>query len=161
MELSKKNKKNFDEIFSFIDLKLSARNTAISQRPFCAVIEFVEDFIIEIKGDTKDDYHNKKWFKHLYNYSADWYRERYGSAFHSKTKNDYKGVILIYHTPFEIRIPQTIVKKDDDGISKWITFPNEILPEEHVIDWIVTAPNFDKSGGLIEDVLNQIKNIGV
>lgn len=160
MELSEKNKEDFGKIFTLIDLKLSASNIAISLRPFLAVSEFVEDFIIEIKGDTKDNYHKEKWFKHLYNYSVDWYKDRYGSAFDSKPKNYFKGVILIYQTPFEIRIPQTIVKKDDDGISKWITFPNDILPEENVNDWLVTAPNYDKTEENIGDILNQIKNIG-
>ena len=160
MKLSAKNRKDFNEIFSLIDLKLSAINTAISQRPFLAACEFVEEFISEIKGDTKKDYHTKNWFKDLYKYSITWYTKRYGSALYSKSKNYFKAVIFIYNSPFEIHIPEILVKKDDDGVHKWITFPNEVLPEENIIDWIINPPNFKKNEDIIRQINHQIKEVG-
>lgn len=160
MQLSDKNKKGFNEIFSLIDLKLSVANTEISMRPFWATCEFVEEFITEITGDTKEDYQTKEWFKELYKYSVDWYEERYGLALNSKSKEFFKGLILIYHTPFEIHIPKSLVKRDNDGIHKWITFPNEILPEEKIIDWIIDPPNLENYKESTDHILDQIKEVG-
>ena len=83
------------EQLEIIDEVLSKRETSLTQRPFEAAFFFVKECILEIKGDTKDDFWEKKWFADIYGWIEEWYRERYGDALKYNGKDNAKGVARV------------------------------------------------------------------
>jgi HEPN domain-containing protein len=127
-----------------IDEILAKRGTALNQRIFDAAIFFVSECIIEIKGDTKDDFWGKKWFSDIYHWTEDWYRERYGDALEDRERNQTIGVVRVYSTPFSLSIPLTLTKPEDPGKTAWLIFPITVMSDENPYEWIHPKPNLEQ-----------------
>ncbi len=152
--------KQFYEILDLIDSGLATQNIPINQRALSASIEFLTKFVEQISedgviiDDFKSDFYDKKWFGSLYKQIEKWYCDKYGEAYNSYTKSTISGVVSIYNSPFKVIIPLTVDGKiEESGNKRWVTFPNSVLDNEDVIDWIENPPNLDK---LNEDILHEL-----
>ena len=63
-----------------IDEHLAELRVPIPDRILQAALLFVEHNILEIEGDSKDDFIDKVWFQTIYRTIHEWYKERYGAA---------------------------------------------------------------------------------
>ena len=135
---------------------LAESQKPLSERPLAAALDFVEYCIVEIKGDTKDKFLEKEWFKSIYKLTKQWYDERYDAA--RKSRNDYTalGAVLIYKTPFEINIPLSIAQEWEGDDKRWFCLPISIHENENVFDWIKNKPNLEK---MSETELESLKKI--
>ena len=127
----------FDEL-------LAEEQMPLHQRPFAATIQFVTYCIVAIEGDDKDNFLEKAWFKSFYQLVSGWYSNRYGDAMKLDRDDSSLGVVLIYDTPFKMKIPLSIPGKKESAIKRWFCLPNEVLEKENVFDWIVKPPNLNK-----------------
>jgi len=129
----------------------------LSERPLAAAFYFVNYCIVEIEGDSKDKFLEKEWFRSIYKLIKQWYKERYAEAL--KITNDYTalGVLLIYKTPFQLKIPLSIDQEQVSVDKRWFCLPISVLDVENVIDWIENKPNTDNMSG--DDFENLKKNI--
>jgi len=135
----------------FLDVQLpifedgyARKRIPLGERPLRASIEIVEFCIVEIKNENKEDYTEKAWFKWLFQCVLDWYKNKYGEAMQGNTSSERfaKGIILIYGMPFELSFPLTLIQPKIPGETFWLHWPNEVLPEEDVLRYIVKGPNF-------------------
>lgn len=129
------------EQLTVIDDILSKRGTSLIQRPFEAASLFVNECIVEIEGDTKDDYWGKKWFSDIYHWTEEWYRERYGEALKNGGEKNAKGITRVYGTPFALDIPLTLTEPEDLGKTVWLIFPITVMPNETPVNWLQPKPN--------------------
>jgi len=139
---------------------LAESQKPLSERPLAAAFYFVDHCIVEIKGDSKDNFLEKDWFKSIYQLIKEWYKERYSDAI--KKSNDYMalGVFLLYKTPFLLKIPLSIAQEKVGDDKRWFCLPSSVLEDENVIDWIDKKPNIDKlAGGDFENLKNNITDI--
>ncbi|MEA3358400.1 MAG: HEPN domain-containing protein [Thermodesulfobacteriota bacterium] len=126
-----------------IDQMLSENQEPLSKRPLAAALFFVNHCIIEIKGETKENFLEKEWFRSVYRLIKKWYEERYGYAL--KETSDYValGIVLIYNTPFQLSIPLSISQEKEGTDKQWFCLPCSVIDDENVIDWIVKKPNIE------------------
>lgn len=136
---------------------LAESQKPLSERPLAAAFYFVDYCIVEIKGDSKDKFLEKEWFRSIYKLIKQWYKERYSDAL--KITNDYMalGVFLIYKTPFQLKIPLSIAQEQVGDDKRWFCLPNSVLDGENVIDWIENKPNTENMSG--DDFEKLKKNI--
>jgi hypothetical protein len=52
-----------------------------------------------------------------------------------------RGIVLIFETPFEVHFPLEVFRTGSPGDNFWVVFPNTVLPEENVVDWLTSPPN--------------------
>jgi hypothetical protein len=127
----------FDEIFA-------EELMPLHQRPLAATIQFIEYCIVDMKGDTKEDYLKKPWFKSTYQLVCKWYLDRYGDAMKLKRHNSSLGVVMIFDTPLKISIPLSVAGKKESATKRWFCLPHEVLENENVFAWIEGTPNLLK-----------------
>ena len=139
----------FDEI-------LAESQKPLTERPLAAAFYFVDYCIVEIKGDTKEKFLEKEWFKSIYKLIKQWYKERYADAL--KISEDYiaLGVVLIYKTPFQLKIPLSITQEPEGEDKRWVCLPSSLLDGENVIDWIENKPNINN---MSRDELKDLQKI--
>lgn len=123
---------------------LAESQKPLSERPLAAAFYFVDYCIVEIKGDTKDKFLEKEWFKSIYKLIKEWYDERYGAARNSCKDSIALGATLIYKTPFELNIPLSISQEWEGDDKRWFCLPISIHENENVLDWIKNKPNLEK-----------------
>ena len=123
---------------------LAESQKPLHERPFAAALYFVDYCIVNIKGDTKENFFEKEWFRSIYKLIKQWYQERYGTAL--KANNDYTalGVVLIHKTPFQLNIPLSIAQEKEGNDKRWFCLPISIQDNENVFDWIENKPNLEK-----------------
>lgn len=126
-----------------IDEILAKRGSELIMRPLEAAIFFVEECIVEIKGDTKEDFAEKKWFADIYRWTYGWYRERYGDALNDRKREYGKGIVRVYGTPFALNVPLTVTEDEDPGNTVWLIFPDSLMPDEIPTDWLHPKPNLE------------------
>lgn len=126
-----------------IDSQLAKNGTPIPTRPFQAAAAFVKLAVVEIEGDTKDDYISKPWFKPIYESVERWYRHRFGAAFESQSKESMTGACMILDDVFEINVPNTLRKIEKEGETAWLIFPTDVQEGENPSDWLVRPPNLE------------------
>lgn len=152
-------KDHVEEALITFDECLAAKNVPVPQRPFHAAAMFVSYCIDEIEGDKKTNFWGKAWFTHIYKIADDWYHNRYAQAMTSNSNQGKKarGIVLIFATPFEVNFPLEVFRPGTPGETFWMVFPNTVLPEEHVLDWLTHPPNLSSlSTQEIEDGKRQI-----
>lgn len=143
----------FDEI-------LAERQKSLSERPLAAAFYFVNYCIVEIEGDTKENFLEKGWFKSIYKLIKQWYKGRYGDALKITEDDIALGVVLIYKTPFQLKIPLSIAQEQEGDDKQWFCLPSSVLDGENVIDWIEHKPNIDNmSGDELKDLQKHISDI--
>ena len=103
-----------------------------------AARHFVDHLILEINGDTKENYLLKPWFASIFVPIQDWYKSRYGET-QVHPKPVLAGALKHHGAFFLLRIPLTVIKPQGDGTC-WLTFAKNVLPEEEPASWIVNGP---------------------
>ena len=115
---------------------LAEAQKPLSERPLAAAFYFVDYCIVDIKGDSKDNFLEKEWFKSIYKLIKQWYDDRYGSARKYSKDSFALGVALIYKTPFELKIPLSIAQEWEGNDKRWFCHPTSVHENENVFDWI-------------------------
>lgn len=114
-----------NDLYSFIDQQLpifdeilAKEQKPLHQRPLAATLFFVTYCIVKIKYDGKiielnkeSDYCEQKWFNYLYKLIKKWYINRYSDAMNHNSIEFALGVVLIYDTPFQLKIPLAIAEE--------------------------------------------------
>jgi HEPN domain-containing protein len=135
---------------------LAESQKPLSERPLAAAFYFVDYCVVDIKGESKDNFFEKKWFKSIYKLIKQWYDGRYGAAQKSSKDSIALGAMLIYKTPFELNIPLSIAQEWEGDDKRWFCLPISIQENENVFDWIKNKPNLEK---MSEVDLENLKNI--
>jgi len=128
------------EQMPLFDELLSSENVPLSQRPLQAAIRFVKYCVVEVEGDDdKEHPFGKRWFTALYEAVAKWYTDRYAAALKTEEDNAV-ALVPIFHTTFRVKVPLALLgPRENNRI--WVTLPNEVLPGEEVLKWILNPPN--------------------
>lgn len=124
-----------------LDEALAKSGWAVTKRPMEAARFIVDELIIDIKGDTKDNYLQKSWFASIFLPVQAWFIKRYGTA-QVHPKRDAYGVVKHFGALYLIRVPLTLTKPQEDGTC-WLTFAKEVLPEEDATTWVLNGPSLD------------------
>lgn len=122
-----------------IDSFLAQQQVDVSARTLDASRTFVEYFVEDVEGDTKDKYWERPWFSIIFWHVRKWYQERYGDQL-LKPRRALPGLVFINHTPFKLSIPMTESEAEEPGKS-WLRFPvkpDQSLPLEA---WFESPPN--------------------
>ncbi len=83
--------------------------------------------------------HRKTWLETLYVAVAKWYADRYAAALKTEEDNAV-ALVLIFHATFRVKVPLALfAPRENNRI--WVTLPNEVLPGEEVLKWILNPPN--------------------
>lgn len=140
-------KERLYQLLPFIDERLRADDTKLSQRAFHAAFIIVKEFVVEISGDdNKDDFAEKPWFAIIFHHVRNWYRETYGDALVRDHNNKALGVLLIRELPVEFVIPLTTSRVEVPNETAWLGFPINIGDDENPLDWLKGAPTLGKLG---------------
>lgn len=124
-----------NETLPMIDEYFDRINHEVHKRPFLAACQIVDFFILDIKGDTKDNYLVKPWFVELCHRVGDWYARRYGEAIILPPERTLRGLLMHHSTLYQVIIPTTL-KEPGENDTTWIKFPIEIFPNENIFEWI-------------------------
>jgi HEPN domain-containing protein len=128
------------EALPWIDQQFSKDGKAVSSRPLAAARIIVEHFLVEIKGDTKENYLTKLWFKGIYDPISRWYEARYGEDLTCSRYEQTRGLVLYFGVPLLFRMPLVIHDQPEPDGTTWLRFPKEVLAQERPLDWIDTPP---------------------
>ena len=169
----------FDDIVAIllpeIDEMIASRGEPLFGRPQRAAMIIVEHCIIEIRGESKDNYFTKPWFGALLAAVIDWYDKVYGEAMLSRIAQSHTAVIVIRHTPTALEVPLTLTSPIAEDNTFWITLAADVLPGENPIDWLVHPPKLSElseeqlgqaassaalTGGLVRRISNGLMTIG-
>jgi len=123
-----------------IDEGLASHGESLLGRPYRATVFIVEHCIVEIKGESKDEYHIKPWFGALLAAVIDWYDKVYGDAMRFRSPQCHTAVIAIRQTPTALEIPLTLTTPIAEDNTLWLTFTASLLPDENPLDWLVRPP---------------------
>lgn len=129
---------HLDDFLPHLDQALSTAGMPISERPMEAAKFFVDHLVLEIKGDTKENYLLRPWFASIFRPIQDWYKKRYGEV-QVHPKHTLIGAIKHHGALYPLRIPLTVIKPQGDGTC-WLTFATDVLPGEDPTSWIVNGP---------------------
>lgn len=124
-----------------LDKALANAGKSVSERPMEAARFIVDEVIVDIKGDTKDNYMEKPWFALIFLSVQNWFKKRYGIA-QVHPKRDAHGVVKHFGALYLLRIPLTLSKPQGDGTC-WLTFAKDVLSEEDATGWILNGPSLD------------------
>ena len=127
------------ETLPWLDEAFAKEGKPVHERPFSAARIIVEHFIVQIEGDTKDNYLTKLWFGGIYQPIYKWYENRYGEALTRPRQAQTHGLVLYLGTPLKFRLPLVLTEPGEDGTT-WVRFPKEVLPAEEPLDWIIDPP---------------------
>ena len=157
-----------NETLPMIDEYFDRINLEVHKRPFSVACHIVDFFIVDIKGDTKDNYLVKPWFVELCHCVADWYEKRYGEKQIQSPEHALRGLVMHHSTLYQLTIPITL-KTPGERNTTWIKFPIEVFPSENIFDWIVPnlpvetftskkRTNFAKQISIVASYLRVINN---
>lgn len=116
----------------------------MSQRVTQAAILFVQDWIIEIKGDDRTDFYVKPWFAIIHHHVNEWYQDNYGPALERGKDSVATGIVIVRGVPVEVRVPLTRSTVETPGETVWLHFPVTIEDGENPESWLVGSPSIDK-----------------
>lgn len=134
-----------------VDESLAKQGFALSQRPLRASLIIVNHCILEIEGDTKEDYWSKSWFKVIFSAVEKWYEKRYGNALQHQKSDKVVTVVSIFGTPFRADVPLVVKEPPLPDKTFWLCFPISVAESEDHMSWIVDPPNFDISTAVERD----------
>ena len=150
------------EALPWIDQQFTKDGMAVSSRPLAAARIIVEHFLVEIKGDTKESYWSKLWFKGIYDPISRWYEARYGEELTRSRYEQTRGLVLYFGVPLLFRMPLVIHDQPGPDGTTWLRFPKEVLAHERPLDWIETPPPLAnmpaKRKNALEDTTRNIAN---
>jgi hypothetical protein len=125
-----------------IDDYLGELRVPIPDRVLRAALLFLEHNVQEIRGDSKDDFIEKIWFRFIYQTIHSWYQQKYGAAL-KRPAASLTGACEVSGSFFEICVPVILVRPEKPGQTIWLIFPIDLQPEENPASWFVAPPNFD------------------
>lgn len=144
------------EILPLIDGTLAETGVPIHKRVFTSACHFVEYFIVEVSGDTKEDFLLKPWFSVILQSVNKWYENRYGIKHTHPSQFTVLGLISHFDTPFLIRVPLAVRESNEDGTA-WVHFPIEVLPMEKPFEWVdIPVANLkeNRRGALLKSIIS-------
>lgn len=121
-----------DEIFA-------KENRPVHERPLQAARFIVDHMIVQVAGDTKDNYLSKTWFVGILHPVVRWYEQRYGSELPHPRHPAAHGLVSHFGALYVLRVDLIVSEKDGDG-HRWVRFPKEVLPAEEPLNWLVSPP---------------------
>lgn len=143
----------FDEI-------LAEQQKPLAERPLAAAFHFVNYCVVEIKGNNKENFIEKEWFRTLYQLIKKWYQDRYAEAMKHQHDQKSLGMVLVYDTPFQFNIPLSVAEEKEADDKMWFCLPNSVLENENVLDWFTNKPNFTRmSEGDLESLRKKVSDI--
>lgn len=125
-----------------MDEALSRKGTPVHHRPLEAATFFVDYLVLEIKGDTKENYLYKPWFASIFRPIQDWYKRRYGVA-HIHPNPVLAGAVKHHGAFFLVSIPLMVARPQEDD-SFWLTFAKDVLSGEDPASWISNGPSLSE-----------------
>lgn len=145
----------FFESLEEIDSLLASRGVALPYRPFEAAALFVENQVVDFCGESKENYLEKFWFGEIFNRTKEWYIKRYGVQVFEKGGNEIaSGVVLIYGTPFFVRIPVTLTRPKPNSDLIALHFPIKLLDGEDPVNWIENPPDLSMLPKAVRSTIN-------
>ncbi len=122
-----------------IDKILGADGRDLPSRPMAATTLFVEQFIIDVRGGSKEKPYLQEWFAIIFAIVAGWYEAKYGAAL--KTKSGILlGVVQIHNLPFKVRVPPTYAAPHASGELSDLCFGPSLGERETPLKWIDSPP---------------------
>lgn len=126
----------------------------------------MDHVIVEVSGDTKDDYLSKPWFSGIYVPIIHWYEQRYGTEITQPRRPMVHGLVSHFEALYAMRVELVLSEVDTDGY-RWVKFPKEVLPDEDPSRWLIAPPKLDnlkskRRSSLIETsrhVANRLRSI--
>lgn len=158
------------EHLAFIDHVLSLESVPLGSRPMRATVEFVERFLIEVrdgKSGNKIDVMSEKegasrWFFYIFKQVNKWYYKRYGNVISKSSRENIKGLVLIWGAPFIINIPIVVTKPGLPGKTVKIYFLRSLQKDENPINWLRYPPNFNSMTETeFENVRNECREVSL
>lgn len=128
-----------NEVLPLIDETLAKSERQLSLRPLEAARLFVDHFVMEVSGDTKDDYLTKPWFQSIFAPIYAWYERRYGEALTKRSDSSSTGMVLYFGTPLLFSLP-LVLNEPGDSNTIWLRFPKEVFPNEDPLQWLQAKP---------------------
>lgn len=134
-----------------LDSLLAAEGVPLSHRPFQAAIEFVQLYVLDVRGEnvsgspdlSSSDLYSQDWFRAVYRDVEAWYERRYGPAFTKSVSRTITGLVVMWDTAFEIQVPISITRPGTPGKTIWLSFPDTVLAAEDPTLWLPASPNLD------------------
>lgn len=123
----------------WIDERFAKDGKPVHERPFAAAQVVVDLLIVQIEGDTKDNYLTKPWFAAIFGPVLKWYERRYGDALLTRRQAQTVGLVQYFGSPLTFRVP-LVLNEPGDGGTTWVRFPKELLPGEDPLGWLDTPP---------------------
>ena len=127
------------ESLPWIDELFAKEGKPVYSRPFAATQFVIEHFVVEIKGDTKDNYLSKPWFVSFFDPILKWYERRYGKALLTSPQSRSIGLVHYFNSPLTFHVA-LVLHEAGENETTWVRFPREVLPEEDPLDWLDAAP---------------------
>lgn len=127
------------ESLPWIDDRFAKDGKPVHARPFAATQVIIELFVVEIEGDTKDNYLSKPWFIAFFDPILRWYERRYGKALLASPQSSSIGLVQYYNSPITFHVPLVLNEPGEDGTT-WVRFPKQVLPAEDPLTWLDAAP---------------------
>jgi hypothetical protein len=123
-----------------IDSQLTKLRVPIPDRVDLAAQEFVEFCILDIKGDSKEDYLLRRWFRFVYRTVRRWYEDKYSAALR-RPDLFFVGACEILGSLFRLRVPMHLRRDGEPGKAFWLVFPVDLQEEDDPASWLVNPPN--------------------
>lgn len=130
------------ETLPWIDEHLASSGTPVQNRPLIVACQIVDLFVIEIRGDTKENYFDKTWFAGIFKLIYKWYERRYGDTLKKSRQAKAFGIVTYFGTPYLLQVPLVFTEPGENGTA-WLHFPREVLPSEDSLGWIETPLPLD------------------
>lgn len=127
------------ETLPTLDEILTKENRPVHERPFEAARFIVDHMLVEVAGDTKDNYLIKPWFAGIYLPVVRWYEQRYGTELPHPKPPTAHGLVSHFGALYSLRVELVLTDVDQDG-HRWVRFPKEVLPTEEPLDWLASPP---------------------
>lgn len=148
-----------DAALPMFDEYLAGASLPIPYRPLRAAQLFAQHLIISVSTGTLNEIEGQPWFAMLFAHVHKWYQHRYGAALSTESASA-SSVVQTLGGLFELKIPLTTTRKSDQEGHIWMVFPKECLPEENVLDWLVSPPNLKSfSSDEIVAATNEVRRV--
>jgi hypothetical protein len=140
---------------AIFDNELAETGVPLSERVRLAAQWFARTFVTAVSDeagqremspeefDRSIDWLASRWFRIIYQETERWYQGRYGPALNVVDRDTIRGAILIYSTPFLLRVPFPVSRPGVPGETAWLTFPVALAADESALPWVIKPPIFE------------------
>lgn len=136
-------------VLPLVDDQLAEEEARLETRPLYAAVRVARECVMEVGGENDAfepnletlDFLEEDWFRGFYQLTEEWYSRKYGASLLSSSRNEELAFVNIQGTPFEVRVPTSIISPDEPGKTAFLQMPDQILPAEEPLTWISRPPN--------------------